>query len=148
MTVTRSKDLWAGIMFMLVGAAAMFIASDYKFGTPKSMGPGFFPVMLGGILVCFGIYIAARGLRNGERIKARVWLRPSVRVPLAIVLFGVLLDVAGYVPATVVLLLLTCAAGPEFKISEAVLITVFLTLLLVAVFIWGLGVQIPLFGAS
>jgi hypothetical protein len=148
MTITRNKDIWSGVMFMLVGAAAMFIASDYKFGTPQAMGPGFFPVMLGGLLVCFGAYLAVRGVRNGQRIRARVWLRPLILIPLALVLFGELIDLAGYVPAIVVLLVMACAASPEFKLSETVLITAALTLISVAVFVWALGLQFPLFAGS
>ena len=63
---SKNKDFWAGLMLIGIGAAAMFIARDYRFGSAVRMGPGFFPTILGGILVAFGICIVAVGLRSGE----------------------------------------------------------------------------------
>jgi hypothetical protein len=57
------KDFLAGLVFLAFGLAAIAIAdNDYPMGTAMRMGPGNFPVALGGILGLFGIYLAARGL--------------------------------------------------------------------------------------
>jgi hypothetical protein len=42
------------------------------------------------------------------------------------------------------LVFLSAAAGREFRFKEVVLLTVFLTALTVAMFIWGLGLPYPL----
>ncbi len=42
-----NKDFWAGLMFAGTGAAAMFIARNYPFGTTLRMGPGYFPTRPG-----------------------------------------------------------------------------------------------------
>ena len=57
----NNKDFWAGMMFVGTGAGAMFIARHYPFGTTLRMGPGYFPIVLGGILILFGIYVMAQG---------------------------------------------------------------------------------------
>ena len=57
----KNKDFWAGMMLIGIGAAAMFIARDYRFGSAMRMGPGFFPTILGGILIAFGVCIMAVG---------------------------------------------------------------------------------------
>ena len=44
-------------MLIASGAATMFIARNYSFGTTLRMGPGYFPTVLGGILVLFGLYL-------------------------------------------------------------------------------------------
>jgi hypothetical protein len=62
----NNKDFWAGIMLIAVGAASIFIARGYPFGSTMRMGPGYFPSMLGGILALFGIYVLIIGLRSGE----------------------------------------------------------------------------------
>ena len=49
----RNKDLWAGLMLVGIGAGSMFVARNYPFGTALRMGPGYFPVILGGLLVVF-----------------------------------------------------------------------------------------------
>jgi len=53
----RTRDFWAGLMFALIGGSAMWIARGYPFGSARSMGPGYFPVVLGGLLVILGAVI-------------------------------------------------------------------------------------------
>jgi len=54
------------------------------------------------------------------------------------------MDHAGFVPALIVLIFGSAAGGSEFKLGEIALLTVVLTLLSVAIFIWGLGLPYPL----
>ena len=65
-------------------------------------------------------------------------------LPLSLVLFGVLMNYAGFIPALVVLVISSAAAGREFKLTEVLLMTAILTLASVAVFIWGLGLPYQL----
>jgi hypothetical protein len=140
----NNKDVWAGMMMIGIGAAAIFIARDYRFGSALRMGPGFFPSFLGGILIAFGICIIAVGLRSGEKIQGSVSLRALVMLPLSLVLFGVLVEHAGFIPAMVALVFVSAASGREFKVIEVLLLTVALTVASVALFIWGLGLPYPL----
>ena len=140
----KNKDFWAGMMLIGLGAAAMFIARDYRFGSALRMGPGFFPTILGGILVVFGVCIAAIGMRHGERIQGHVSLRALALLPLSLILFGILMDLAGFVPALAALVFVSAASGREFKFLEVLLLTGILTLASLALFIWGLGLPYPL----
>ena len=140
----NNKDVWAGMMMIGIGAAAMLIARDYRFGSALRMGPGFFPTFLGGILIAFGICIIAVGLRSGEKIQGSVSLRALVTLPLSLILFGILVEHAGFIPAMVALVFVSAASGREFKVIEVLLLTVVLTLASVALFIWGLGLPYPL----
>ena len=140
----NNKDVWAGMMMIGIGAAAMFIARDYRFGSALRMGPGFFPTFLGGILIAFGICIIAVGLRSGEKIQGSVSLRALVMLPFSLILFGVLMEHAGFIPAMVALVFVSAASGREFKVIEVLLLTVVLTVASVALFIWGLGLPYPL----
>jgi uncharacterized membrane protein len=140
----RNKDVWAGVMFIATGGGAMLVARQYPLGSALRMGPGFFPTLLGGILVLFGIYVMARGLRRPEPIQAAWSLRAFVLLPLSLVLFGVLMERAGFVPALVALVFGSAAAGKAFKLVEVLLLTVVLTGLSVGIFIWGLGLPYPL----
>lgn len=141
---SKNKDFWAGLMLIGIGAAAMFIARDYRFGSAVRMGPGFFPTILGGILVAFGICIVAVGLRSGEKIQERLSIRALILLPLSLVLFGVLMERAGFIPALAALVFVAAASGREFRIMEVLLLTVFLTVTSAALFIWGLGLPYPL----
>jgi putative tricarboxylic transport membrane protein len=139
-----NKDIWGGAMLIAIGAAALVIARDYPFGTALRMGPGYFPSVLGAALCLFGLYLVARGVRSSETISGDWSLRALVVVTLSLVLFGVLIDRAGFIPALVVLIVGASAAGKEFRWAEVVLLAIGLTLFCVAVFIWGLGLPYPL----
>ena len=126
-------------MFLGIGALAMLIARGYRFGTALRMGPGYFPSVLGGILILFGICIIIRGLRGFEKIKGSWSARALIMLPLSMILFGILVERAGFIPALLLLVFGSAAAGREFKFVEISLLTVLLTLLSLVVFIWGLG---------
>jgi hypothetical protein len=51
---------------------------------------------------------------------------------------------AGFIPALTALVFLSAASGREFKFKEVILLTLFLSILSVAMFIWGLGLPYPL----
>ena len=140
----KNKDFWAGMMLVAIGAAAMLIAREYRLGSASRMGPGFFPTVLGAILIAFGVAIMAAGLRSGEKIQGSLSLRALVLLPLSLVLFGILLEVAGFIPALVALVFLSAASGREFALREVSLMTALLTVASVALFIWGLGLPYPL----
>jgi hypothetical protein len=140
----KNKDFWAGMMLIGIGAAAMFIARDYRFGSASRMGPGFFPTVLSLILIAFGGGIMAAGLRSGEKIQGNVSLRALVLLPASLILFGVLMEVAGFIPALGALVFLSAASGREFAFGEVSLMTALLTVASVALFIWGLGLPYPL----
>ena len=132
----------------MLDVGAMSTARHYPFGTTLSMGPGYFPMVLSGILIAFGIYITLRGLRRNEKIQGSWSIRALVMLPLSIVVFGILMNLAGFVPALVALVFLSSASGRQFKLKEVLLLTIFLTILSVAMFIWGLGLPYPLIKLS
>jgi hypothetical protein len=139
-----NKDFWAGVMLVVTGAAAILIARNYAFGTLLRMGPGYFPSVLGGLLIVFGIYLVAAGLRRNEKIEGSWSLRALIVLPLSLVLFGLLMEHAGFIPALVVLIVGSAAASTEFRLIEALLLSVVLTAFAIALFIWGLGLPYPL----
>lgn len=144
MNILAKRDFWAGAMLAAIGVIAMIIARDYPFGTTLRMGPGYFPTVLGGVLILFGLALVVRGVRSTENIDAGWSLRAFVLLPLSLVLFGLLVERAGFVPALVALIFASAAAGTEFKLIEIALLAVVLTALCVGVFIWGLGLPYPL----
>jgi 1-acyl-sn-glycerol-3-phosphate acyltransferase len=89
---------------------------------------------------------------GGEESLPVAWtvtaLRPLVGsefgLPLSLVLFGLLMEHAGFVPALLVLIVGSAAAGTEFRLIEVLLLAVALTAFSVALFIWGLGLPYPL----
>jgi Tripartite tricarboxylate transporter TctB family len=134
-----NKDFWAGMVLVLTGCLVVLIARDYAFGTMVRMGPGFFPTVLGALLVLFGIFVLAKGVSSADKIEAGWSLRAMLVLPLSLALFGFLVDRAGLVPALGALIVGSAAAGKDFKLIEIVLLTAFLVVFSVIVFVWGLG---------
>ena len=139
-----NKDLLAGAMLIATGAATMIIARNYAFGTTLRMGPGYFPTVLGGILILFGLYLVVSGLRSNDEIQGSWPLRAMIVLPLALVLFGVLMTHAGFLPALLVLIFGSALAGPQFRLVEVLLLSAALSMVSVALFVWGLGLPYPL----
>ena len=145
--IRNNKDFWAGVMLIVTGATSVIVARDYAFGTSVRMGPGYFPSVLGGLLVLFGLYLVASGLRSNEKIEAGWSLRAVVVLPLSLVMFGLLMQHAGFVPALFVLVVGSAMAGTEFRLIEALLLAAGLTVFAVGLFIYGLGLPYPLFAS-
>lgn len=140
-----NKDLWAGLMYMGIGGLGMWIARDYPFGSALRMGPGYFPTVLGGIMVLMGIYVLALGLRkHHEKIQGNLSLRALIVLPISMVIFGILMEYAGFIPAMAALIPVSAAASREFKWVEVIGLTIGLTILTAAGFIYGLGLPYPL----
>jgi hypothetical protein len=144
LTLANNKDVWAGLMLIAIGAGAIFVARNYPFGTALRMGPGFFPVVLGGLLIVFGLAVLAIGLRKGESMTGSWSLRALIILPLSLILFGLLMEYAGFVPAMLVLIVGSATASTEFRFLEVLLFAAGLTALSVAVFVWALGLPYPL----
>jgi hypothetical protein len=142
--LSNNKDVWAGAMLIATGVATMIIARNYAFGTTLRMGPGYFPTVLGGILILFGLYLVVLGLRSTDEIQGSWPLRAMIVLPLALVLFGVLMTHAGFLPALLVLIFGSALAGPQFRLVEVLLLSAALSVVSIALFVWGLGLPYPL----
>jgi hypothetical protein len=142
--LSNNKDVWAGAMLIATGVATMIIARNYAFGTTLRMGPGYFPTVLGGILILFGLYLVVSGLRSTDEIQGSWPLRAMIVLPLALVLFGVLMTHAGFLPALLVLIFGSALAGPQFRLVEVLLLSAALSVVSIALFVWGLGLPYPL----
>jgi hypothetical protein len=143
--VRNNRDFWGGVMFFAVGAVAIVAAWDYPFGSTLRMGPGYFPVILGAIMMAFGLIIMFQGLRNNEKIQGNWSLRALIILPISLVVYGILMEVAGFIPALIALIFISAVSGEEFKFKEVLLLTVILLVIAWSIFIWGLSLPYPMF---
>jgi len=149
MRIRHQKDFWSGLMFLVIGLAFAGFAQQYALGSAQRMGPGYFPTVLGALLAILGLVIAIRGMtREGpDGDIERFHLGPLAIILGAVALFGFLLRPAGLVAALVVLIGVSAYASHEFRMREVIPLALFLVLLVLAVFIWGLGMVIPVWPA-
>lgn len=142
------KDFWTGVLYVLFGGAGVYIAQGYGMGEAARMGPGYFPAVVGGLLLLFGLIAIGRAfLRSGEAIGHLAW-KPITMVIGATVLFGLLLRPAGLIVALLALILLSAAASSQFRFEwRASAAMVGLIAACSLVFVKGLGVPMPLLGS-
>ncbi|MGL5911136.1 MAG: tripartite tricarboxylate transporter TctB family protein, partial [Phycicoccus sp.] len=58
----RFRDLVAGVVFVGFGVAFAVGALGYDLGTTLEPGPGYYPLVLGGLLAVLGLAVAVKGL--------------------------------------------------------------------------------------
>jgi hypothetical protein len=142
-------DILAGLIFVAFGLAFAITSLSYELGTPLRMGPGYFPLVLGGILVFLGLLIVGKGFVSSssaeERFGSVPW-RALILIVLAVVFFGLTVRGLGLVPATAGAALLAALASYRTSILAAVAIAAGLTVLCVLVFVFALQLRLPLFG--
>lgn len=144
MKIKSPKDLWAGLMFVAFGLFFLLGARQYRMGSAMSMGPGYFPAMLGGLMaVIGGIVFLQSWVVRGEKVPA-IFLRPLFMVSLSLLLFGYLLQPIGMVLALALLLIVSAWAGHEFKLKEVLILAVVAIFFSVLVFVKVLGLPYTL----
>ena len=143
--IANNADFWAGVMFIIFGAAAIYMSRDYPMGSAMRMGPGYFPHYLGILMVLFGLGIGIRGYFRGSEEIGRWAFRPIVVLSVGVLAFGFLIEQVGFIPSLVALILITSLSGTEFKLLEMLLVTAVLVAGAVAVFIYGIGLPYQLF---
>ena len=142
--IRNPKDFWAGLLFASVGLAAIVLGSRYNLGTAARMGPGYFPRILGMLLILLGAIIALRALRvDGPAIPPWRWWSTGM-VLGSVVLFGLIVNTVGLALSTVILIVLASSASSEFRWKESLVSGVFLAVLAVSVFVIGLKLQLPI----
>lgn len=153
--IKSQRDFWSGVMFMAVGLGFAWGATQYSFGSSARPGPGYFPFGLGLLLAVLGALVAFKALtiasEGGDRIGAIAW-RPLVLIVGSVALFGFMLPRLGLFVSLPVLIVVASLASDEFRWRAAIASAVVLTGFSWVVFIWGLGLTIPLwptvFGAA
>ena len=143
--LTSNKDFLAGLLMIVIGIIAFYMALNYPFGTSLRMGPGYFPRVLAGILIAFGLYVGIRGLRTGEKVEGVWGWKPLALITLSFIAFGWLMDRAGLIPSLIALFLITALAGHDFKLKEVIVLAAVMIAFAYGVFVYGLGLPFRLF---
>ena len=148
MRIRSPKDFWAGLIFIAIGGGFVLLAQQYRLGDMHRMGPAMFPTLVGALLAVLGAIIALRSFAfEGEPVP-RFYLRPIGVSLLAIVLFGVALQWLGLIAAAAVLVLVGAYAARDVRPLENLALAAVMIAFSVAVFVWLLGLPLPLWPNS
>jgi hypothetical protein len=144
MQVRTGQDFATGILFAAVGSAALWIGADYPMGTPQRPGTGVLPALLSVCLIATGGILVARAVLRGDTPMARWSWRPLAAITLASVVFARLIDDLGLLITMVLSMSIGALGSSETRWRE---FAAFLGIMIAgswALFIWLLGMPIPL----
>jgi hypothetical protein len=156
--IKSQKDFFSGLMFMTVGVAFAWGASDYTIGNGARMGPGYFPLVLGVLLALLGAMITFKALVvetvDGEKIGSIAW-KPLFFIIAANLVFGACLGglpsiglpPMGLIVGIFALTFIASNAGEEFKFKEVTILAIILAVMSYAAFILLLKLQFPVWPA-
>ena len=138
------KDVLAGLLFIAVAVIGLWASRNYPIGTGTRMGTGYVPRLLCWILLGLGALVLVQGLRSEAVIeRGRPIWRAIVLAPLSLVAFALLIADFGVVIATVALVVVGALASRESRPLEVVAAAVLLVVMTLAIFVWGVGLPIP-----
>ena len=158
MNIKSQKDFFSGLMFMVVGVAFAWGASNYTIGSGARMGPGYLPLALGVLLTLLGGIITFKALVvetvDGDKIGAFAW-KPLVFIILANLVFGAMigglprihLPPMGLIVGIYALTFIASLAGDRFNFKEAIVLASILAVLSYLAFIKLLNLQFPVWPA-
>jgi hypothetical protein len=148
MRIRSPKDFWAGLIFVAIGGGFVLLAQQYRLGDMHRMGPAMFPTLIGALLAALGLIIALRSFVLDGAPVPRFDARPIGISRLAIVLFGIALQWLGLVAAIAALVLVGAYASREVRLLDNLALAAVMIVFSVAVFVWLLGLPLPLWPTS
>ncbi|MFC7556585.1 tripartite tricarboxylate transporter TctB family protein [Pseudoroseomonas wenyumeiae] len=138
------NDIIGGALMMAGGAWFSLYAMNYNLGTLRRMGPAYFPLCIGLLVMLFGLLLLLPALRRPGSMPLPEW-RPFLAICTAVLAFALTVERFGLVPATFVLTALAALAELRPNLRLTAVLAVALSAIAVAMFTQGLGIPIPAF---
>lgn len=140
--IPRTKDFWAGALFVALALLAFHFGSSLALGTARQMGPRYFPALIASGLLLIGGATMVRGLMRDAEVIEPARMRSFI-ILLAVLLFALLLRPAGLVAAVVVMVTVAgLARRPTVHPLHSFAIAALLSVFAWAVFIRGLALPL------
>jgi hypothetical protein len=142
--VRSQQDTLAGVLFLVIAIGGLWIGREYPLGTGVRMSAGYVPRLLCILLAVLGAFILASGLTSDGPRVGRVRLRPVLLIPVAVAAFALAIQTLGLVLATLLVTVFGGYATPRARLPEILVTAAVLALVTVAIFVWGIGLIIPI----
>jgi hypothetical protein len=152
--IANIKDMTGGALLATGGGAVVIAARGYGIGTLTEMGAGYFPALIGVVLLAIGAFMLMQGALKHVRAKPSVIvdlrvedigrLRGMVCIMAGLVSFIVLGAYGGLLPASFAVVFVSALGDRDNSWRSALLIALCMTAISVVVFWWALQLQMPL----
>lgn len=145
LAIRNQRAFASGALFLAFAIFFFVEALAYPAGTAAKMGPGYFPRLLAIVLAAIGLIVIFSALKPAAESQVlRKWdFKGLAWVTGSVVLFGALLFPLGLVGALFVLIMVSSQASHEFTWTGALANAAVLIALCLAVFVYGLGLPLP-----
>ncbi|MDR3159054.1 MAG: tripartite tricarboxylate transporter TctB family protein [Zoogloeaceae bacterium] len=144
----KHRDVAAGLLFLLTGVVVAAGACQYPLGSAMRMGAGYFPLLLGGFLAILGAAVLLRAFFSRQKhLVERLMLKPMLLIGAGVLAFAGLLGSIGLAAASFLLIALSGLAHQESRMRELLPLGLAMALFGAGVFVWGLGLPLPLLPA-
>lgn len=137
-------DLLTALIFLGLGMLGLAMSRELEAGTLAQIGPGFLPRVVCVLLILVGLAVGLPALRRPAILLESVKTRPLVVILVAIIGFGLAVTHLGFVLAALWLVVVGSLADPGGKWWQTLALAVGLAAFGAVVFVYGLGVQVPL----
>ncbi|MDW9500541.1 hypothetical protein CN074_31930 [Sinorhizobium medicae] len=144
--IRRPSDFFSGLIFLGVGVFAIVQAIDYPLGTLRTMGPGYFPILVAVLLCGIGMTLVGKSAAGEAENPVTVSLWPLLVVLAGLLAFALTLLKAGLFVAIVLLVMIVGGASGKYRPLASAVLALALAAACVAIFVLALGQQLPVFG--
>ena len=143
----NTRDVAAGLLFIAIGGFfALNSWFNLRMGTALNMGPGYFPLLLGLILIGFGVAIAVNAVNKPAELIGKVSIRGIVLVIGAVLVFGFTARRLGLGPSLFVTTFMASMSTERATLISSILLSIGLSVFCVLVFVYALGLPYPVIG--
>lgn len=140
------RDAAAGGIFLVIAAFFALETRELTIGTALRMGPGYFPLLLSGVLGVLGLIILLKAVGKEQSPLTGIPWRGAIFILLAPIAFGLTVRGLGLAPAIALVVAISAFASRKATLVLAAMLTIGLTVFCVLVFSYGLGMPLPLVG--
>lgn len=146
------RDYYGGALMVLLGLIAAHDGTRYPLGTLRHMGPGYFPIVLGILLIILGIMIAGNAAGAPRTEDDTIKIEPQWRGWTCIVagptLFVLVGRYAGMLPATFACVFISALGDRATTLKGATILAAVVTAFGVVLFHYLLKIPMPVLSWS
>lgn len=129
-----------GLFFLVTGFFTLPIGNSFR------MGPGYFPVVLSGLLVALGLAVALTRDPDAPTMQTPIPWRGLFFITLSPVLFALTVRGLGFAPALTLTIIAAAFASHAMNVQQAFMITAGLLVAGIVIFSFWLGLPFALIG--